>query len=259
MKGGGISSNVVSGDINKIDDKITLLNSDGLSSDIVDSVLDSIAVSNPLPAVGGKNEESVDEIRYNAMAAYASQNRAVTLEDYIARVYSLPAKFGSVAKAFVAQNDLINAQFNPGDGSVITNPHVFGYSNPLAIDLYVLAFDKDKKLQPATVTVKENLQTYLSQYRILTDAINIRDALVCNIGIDFEIVPRLNYNGKATILRCIEALKKYFDIDKWQIYQPIILSDVLNYLDTVEGVQMVQKCEFINKVSISSAGMLWMK
>ena len=122
----------------------------------------------------------------------------------------------------------------------------------IAIYLYLLAFDKDKKLKPATLTLKENLQTYLSQYRILTDAINIRDALVCNIGIDFEIVPRLNYNGKATILRCIEALKKYFDIDKWQIYQPIILSDVLNYLDTVEGVQMVQKCEFINKVSISS-------
>ena len=96
------------------------------------------------------------------------------------------------------------------------------------------------------------MKTYLSQYRMLTDAINIRNALVCNIGIDFEIVPRMNANGKAVILRCIEALKQYFDIDKWQIYQPIIVSDVQNYIDKVEGVQMVTKLEFTNKVSVSS-------
>ena len=259
LKGGGIGSNVVSGDINSIDEKVIQLNNDGLNSDLVQAVKDSVAVSNPLPAVGGKNAESVDEIRYNAMAAYASQNRVVTLEDYMARIYSLPAKYGSIAKAFVAQDDLIQTTFqaeHTGDKltDVVMAEDVsyFDYNNPLAVDLYILSYDQDKKLTNATLTVKENLQTYLSQFRMLTDAVNIRNAKVCNIGIDFEIVPRMNENGKAVILRCIEALKAYFDIDKWQIYQPIIVSDVQNYLDKVDGVQMVTKLEFINKTSIAS-------
>ena len=253
LAGGGIASNVVSGDINTIDSKTVSLDEDGLTTDIITGVKDSIAVSTPLPAVGGKDEESVDEIRYNAMSSYASQNRAVTLEDYVTRVYSMPAKFGSVAKAYVAQNDLLSSTFSAeSDSDIIDDQSQFNYTNPLAIDLYVLAYDGDKKLQPASLTAKQNIQTYLSQYRLLTDAVNIRDALVCNIGIDFEIVPRMNANGKAVILRCIEALKDYFDIDKWQIYQPIIISDVQNYLDKVEGVQMVTKLEFLNKVSLSS-------
>ena len=105
LAGGGIDSNVVSGDINTIDSKTVSLDEDGLTEAITQGVKDSIAVSNPLPATGGKDAESLDEIRYNAMSSYASQNRAVTLEDYVSRVYSMPAKFGSVAKAYVAQND----------------------------------------------------------------------------------------------------------------------------------------------------------
>ena len=253
LAGGGIDSNVVSGDINTIDSKTVSLDEDGLTEAITQGVKDSIAVSNPLPATGGKDAESLDEIRYNAMSSYASQNRAVTLEDYVSRVYSMPAKFGSVAKAYVAQNDLLSSTFtSQADSDVIDDQSQFNYTNPLAIDLYVLAYAQDKKLQNASATANQNVQTYLSQYRMLTDAVNIRNALVCNIGIDFEIVPRMNANGKAVILRCIEALKQYFDIDKWQIYQPIIVSDVQNYLDKVEGVQMVTKLEFINKVSVSS-------
>ena len=252
IAGGGISSNVVSGDINTITTKTVSLNEDGLDSTILGNVKDSIAVSNPLPATGGKDEESVDEIRYNAMSAYASQNRAVTLNDYITRVYSLPAKYGSVAKAYVAQDDLLQETFNPADGSVVTDASLFGYNNPLALDLYVLAFDADKQLVPASQTTKQNLQTYLSQYRILTDAVNIRDAQVCNIGIEFDVVPRMNANGKAVILRCIEALKEYFDIDKWQIYQPIIIPEVQNYLDAVTGVQMIKRLQFTNKISKAS-------
>ena len=189
LAGGGIASNVVSGDINTIDSKTVSLDEDGLTTDIITGVKDSIAVSNPLPAVGGKDEESVDEIRYNAMSSYASQNRAVTLEDYVTRVYSMPAKFGSVAKAYVAQNDLLSSTFSAeSDSDIIDDQSQFNYTNPLAIDLYVLAYDGDKKLQPASLTAKQNIQTYLSQYRLLTDAVNIRDALVCNIGIDFEMM-----------------------------------------------------------------------
>ena len=237
LKGGGIASNVPSGDINTIDEKTTVLTTDNLDSNVVTATLDSIAVTNPKAATGGKNSEDIDEIRYNALASYASQNRAVTLEDYISRVYSLPAKYGGIAKAHIVQNDQVNNSIE--------------FENPLAMDLYVLSYDSDRKYTTTTQSTKENLQQYLSQYRLLTDAINIRDAFIVNFGLDFDIVPAANENGKAVILRCIEAVKKYFDPDNWQINQPIYIRDLHATLDAVPGVVMIQNIKFTNKFATS--------
>jgi len=238
LKGGGIKSNVPSGDINTIDEKTTVLTTDNLDSNIVTATLDSIAVTNPKAASGGKNAEDIDEIRYNALASYASQNRAVTLEDYISRVYSLPAKYGGIAKAHIVQNDQVNNSVE--------------FENPLAMDLYVLSYNDDRKYTTTTDSTKENLQQYLSQYRLLTDAINIRDAFIVNFQLDFDIVPAVNENGKAVILRCIEAVKKYFDPDNWQINQPIYIRDLHAVLDDVPGVIMIQNIKFTNKFSVAA-------
>lgn len=237
LKGGGIKSNVPSGDINTIDEKTTVLTTDNLDTNIVTATLDSIAVTNPKAASGGKNAEDIDEIRYNALASYASQNRAVTLEDYISRVYSLPAKYGGIAKAHIVQNDQVNNSVE--------------FENPLAMDLYVLSYNDDRKYTTTTDSTKENLQQYLSQYRLLTDAINIRDAFIVNFQLDFDIVPAVNENGKAVILRCIEAVKKYFDPDNWQINQPIYIRDLHAVLDDVPGVIMIQNIKFTNKFSVA--------
>jgi hypothetical protein len=237
LKGGGIKSNVPSGDINTIDSKTTVLTTDNLDVNIVTATLDSIAVTNPKAASGGKNAEDIDEIRYNALASYASQNRAVTLEDYISRVYSLPAKYGGIAKAHIVQNDQVNNSVE--------------FENPLAMDLYVLSYNNDRKYTTTTSSTKENLQHYLSQYRLLTDAINIRDAFIVNFQLDFDIVPAVNENGKAVILRCIEAVKKYFDPDNWQINQPIYIRDLHAVLDDVPGVIMIQNIKFTNKFSVA--------
>lgn len=236
IDGGGLASNVVSGDINNIVNKTTTQYRDGLDEALADAVLDSIAVSNPNPASGGKESDSIEDIRYNAMGAYASQNRAVTMEDYIARVYAMPAKYGGVAKAYIAQSDILANEAE----------------NPLALDLYVLSYDLNKNFTHTTDTAKKNIQTYLSQYRMLTDAINIRNGFIVNIGVDFDIVPRQNQNGNEVILRCIDRLKQYFDPENWQIQQPILLTELQNVLDQVPGVQMVQKLEIINKISTSN-------
>jgi len=237
LRGGGIASNVTSGALNKIINKTINLDEDGLDSSVVTTVKDSIAITNESPATGGRSAETNEEIRQNALGAYASQNRAVTKEDYISRVYAMPPKFGSIAKAYVASDDKISNSSEP---------------NPLALNLYVLSYDNSNNLATTNTTVKKNLQTYLSQYRILTDGINIKNGFPINIGIDFEIVVLPSFNGKQVLAQTIDMVKKYFAIDKWQFNQPIMIGDLASKMSVVEGVQAVSKIEIKNNASIDS-------
>tara|TARA_R110002012_G_scaffold7141_1_gene33672 strand:+ start:1627 stop:3477 length:1851 start_codon:yes stop_codon:yes gene_type:complete len=237
LRGGGIDSNVASGALNKIVSKTINLDEDGLDASVLDTVKDSIAITNETPATGGRSAETNEEIRQNALGAYASQNRAVTKEDYISRVYAMPQKFGSIAKAYVASDDKINNSSNP---------------NPLALNLYVLSYDNSNNLTNTNNTVKKNLQTYLSQYRILTDGINIKNGFPINIGIDFEIVVLPSFNGKQVLAQTIDMIKKYFNIDKWQFNQPIMIGDLVAKMSVVEGVQAVSKIKIKNNASADS-------
>ena len=117
---------------------------------------------------------------------------------------------------------------------------------PSILDLYILSYDIDKKLKTASSIIKRNLKTYLSEYRMINDAINIKDAFIINIGVTFDIVVRPNYNNNEILTKCITALTNYFNIDKWQINQPIILGDIYILLDKVEGVQTVKNISIEN-------------
>ena len=120
--------------------------------------------------------------------------------------------------------------------------------NPLALNMYVLGYDSKKKLVNVNQAVKENLQTYLGQYRMVTDAINIKNAYVINVGVKFSIMTRPNFNKNEVLLRAIETVKTFFDIDRWQLNQPILINNVRNVLDNIEGIQTVKKLEIVNKV-----------
>lgn len=237
LKGGGISSNVTSGAINNIVSKTIGLDEDGLVAETVTIVKDSLAVTNEAPASGGRSAETNEEIRQNALGAYASQNRAVTMEDYVARVYAMPPKYGSLAKAYIAPDDRIN---NSDD------------ANPLALNMYVLSYDASNNLATTNSTTIKNLQTYLSQYRILTDGINIKPGFPINIGIDFEIVVLPSYNGKEVLVQTIDMMKKYFNIDKWQFNQPIMIGDLVAKMSVVDGVQAVSSILIKNNSSVAS-------
>ena len=239
LSGGGLKSNVMSGDLTKISSKTFNIDEDGLSSSTLATVKDSLAVTNEQPATGGRSSETNEEIRQNALASYASQNRAVTKEDYISRIYAMPAKFGSLAKAYITKDDLVNNNSSAD-------------ANPLALNLYVLSYDLTNNLTVANDTTKKNLQTYLSQYRILTDAINIRNGFVVNIGIDFEIIVLPSFNGKEVLAKTIDRLKKYFDVNNWQFNQPILLNDLAAKLSVVEGVQALVNVQIKNNVSKAS-------
>jgi len=118
--------------------------------------------------------------------------------------------------------------------------------------MYILSYDGLNNLATTNLTTKKNLQTYLSQYRILTDGINIRNGFPINIGIDFEIVVLPSFNGKEVLAQTIDMIKKYFDIDKWQFNQPIMIGDLVSKMSVVEGVQAVSNIEIKNNASADS-------
>ena len=236
IAGGGISSNVAARTVDTIIESSVFLDEDGLPDATVQIVKDSLAIINLKPAVGGRSAETTDDIKYNALAHFASQNRAVTREDYIARCYAMPAKYGSVSKAYLDKDEQYWIQ------TVGTHE----IKNPLAINLYTLAYDDNKNYVPLTPLAKQNLQTYLSQYRMLTDAINIKNAHIINVGVDFSILPRPGYQNKDVLLRCIKKLRCIFDPDNWSINEPIILPKIATELDKVEGVQTVKNLRVFN-------------
>jgi hypothetical protein len=119
-------------------------------------------------------------------------------------------------------------------------------ANDLALNLYVLGYDANSKLTSINDATKENLKTYINHHRMLTDAINIKDAYIINIGVEFDIITLPDQNGNQVILRCIDRLKRYFDIKRWQINQPIVISNIFTELDRVDGVQTVVGVRFVN-------------
>ena len=198
----------------------------------------SLSYNNPKAADGGRDGDTVEELRQNSLRAFNEQSRAVTLQDYTVRALSIPPKFGSIAKVYVTQDQLTNP--NSATDSIID-------SNPLSLSMYTLAYDSNKSLIVPTTNLKNNLKTYLSQYMLLTDAINIKDAFVVNLEINFDIIVRPNFQGRDVLLACTNRLKDYFDITKWNINQPINLSSIYTLLDQEKGVQTVQKIRLINK------------
>jgi hypothetical protein len=228
--GNGVDDNVPSQDLTEIVERVIETPSLNLITNVFQIVQNSIAVTNERAAGGGKFEEEIEEVRNNAMAYFRAQNRAVTKEDYLLRAYALPPQFGSVAKAYAAPDFQINTLLDDG-----TDP----IPNPLAINFYILGYDSNGKFQNLNPATKQNLENYLSYYRILTDAINIKNAYIVNIGIDFEIIVLPNYNSNEVLLKCIDALKTMFSNSQMQINNPIVLTDIYVLLDRIDGVQSV--------------------
>ena len=235
--GNGISDNVPANVLTNLnfiefDDDVNSNN----NTSVVNFVKSTVTINNPEPAVGAKTADSLQDIKNAALANFATQNRLVTRDDYIIRSYSMPSKFGSVSKAYIVPDDQIAQSDYQGTR----------IPNPLAMNMYVLGYNENKQLVPLNDAVKTNLKNYLDQYRILTDAINIKDSFIINIGLKFEIIVLSNYNSNEVLLKCIEQVKSHFDIDRWQINQPIIKSDVTNIIANVRGVQSVVNVEFSN-------------
>ena len=237
LVGGGITANLPSNDINLNNTVNTVINSYNLNSNLVIVVRDSIRFNNPNPSSGGGPGETTEQIRLQALANFPTQNRNVTKADYLVRALSMPAKFGYISKAYVTQDYLVA---NDVDKQNFIN------SNPLAISIYILSNDINDKITTSSNVVKQNLKTYLSYNKMMSDAVNIKDAYYINIKVNFDISILPAYNSQDILTGCINVLKDYFDISKWQINQPIIYSDIYNLIGAVKGVQSVIKVDLAN-------------
>ena len=255
--GGGVQDNVPSGDITKITGITFEIDETGLSTTTLDTVKQSVAISNPEASSGGLGAETVNELRENIKAFFQAQGRAVTKEDYIIRTYALPDKYGNIAKAYIVQDDQLSG--TPQSNYEITQEDVgkpiselsSRIPNPLALNLYVLGYNSNKQLSVVNDAVKENLKTYLSRFRTITDAVNIKNGYVINIGINYKIVTKSNFNHQEVLLKTSEKVSQFFDIDRWQINQPIMLSDLAYEISLCDGVASVVNVDIVNKYKVS--------
>ena len=281
LVGGGIIANTPKGEITRIQN--ISFDEDSVSFGpnelpLYRQAKASIAVENETPATGARGTETIDEIRENALATFGSQNRAVTRKDYQVRALSLPPKYGGVAKAYCAPDGELD---NNSPASILANPDTLSEftdivttlagksemeikdtvnkflvgkknnlnekNNPFAINLYILGYDQNKYLTPLNRAVKENLKTYMNEYRMLTDGVNLLDGFIINIGVDFEIRVYGGYNKREVLVKCIDSITEYFNIDNWTFNMAINISELELLIAGIEGVQSVPKCEIVNK------------
>jgi len=276
--GGGIESNVNQGDlttIRKIEFEEDLLSVADLN--LYSTMKQSVAVENLEAAIGGRGAETIEEIRQNALATFGSQNRAVTRQDYMVRALSMPERYGSIAKVYVSPDGEID---NNSPASILASPQniaeftnlvdslkgsskqdiqkelvkylsqkktaISEVNNPFAINMYILGYDVNKNLKTLNKSVKQNLKTYLGEYRMLTDGVNIIDGFIVNIGVDFDVVVYSNYNKREVLANCLTELQSYFNIDNWTFNKPINVSEIELILANVEGVMSVPSVKISN-------------
>ena len=231
LTGGGVSSNVNSGTLTALNKSNTSFNNINLNSTTANYIFESLTSTNLTAASGGKGGDTLEEIRQNTLALVASQQRSVTADDYLIRALSMPSDYGAISKALIEQPKLTDNQVSTIE----------------TLNLYVLSLNSQGQLDYASSTLKSNLRTYLSQYRMIGDNIEIRDAFIINIGVDFDIIVLPEYNNSEVLLTCITALQDYFRLNKWQINQPIMLRDLYIILDKISGVQTVKTISISNK------------
>lgn len=222
--GGGDESNVPARSVRQASSAKLSFSTTNLDAKKKGAVESSVGCINPVSMNGGGPAETIREIKANGAAYFAAQNRAVTREDIVARSLSIPAKFGRPEKVFVKPS--LNSNFS--------------------YDIHILSLDSDGTVVKAGPTLKSNLATYLSKFKMLTDGINILDGTILDIRVHYGITVAPGKNQSEVLSNCSLALTDYFSIDNSQIGQPIVVSQVISLLDGIAGVASVTEVSFTN-------------
>ena len=234
LTGGGVGSNVPAGDLTVLNTSNIVFPNNNLNSSTANYIFGTLAASNPEAADGGQAGDSIEQIRQNTLMQIATQQRTVTLDDYMVRALSMPPENGIVSKVYIEKPQLDNQT-----------------STVETLCMYVLSQNSSNQFIEASNTLKKNLRTYLSQYKMIGDSIEIKNAYIINISVDFEIIVLPNFINSQVILSCIESLQEYFARDNWQINEPILINDLFVRLDRIEGVQTIKNINFINQSGTS--------
>ncbi len=220
--GGGSAANIGSNVINSLGFVDMFIN--GPNATINQSVRQSLRVNNPVPAFGGADEPSIDEIRWITKYNFASQNRAVTIKDYIATMFKMPGQYGVPFRMQVAENQN-------------------------KVEFAILGLNAEGKLDnSSTNTLKENMATWLADYRMINDYVLIRDGKIINLSFDIDLYVDKTFNQGELINNTINTIKNYFDIKKWQMGQNVYLAQLIEQINNVAGVLNVVDIKVYNEV-----------
>lgn len=221
--GGGLSHNVTANSIRTISGlKISFPENPPAGQQI--QVRNTVEVSNPRPASGGEDALSKEELLALIPSIKNSQERIVTKEDLLARVYTMPSNFGRVYRATLNKNP----------------------DNPLASRLYIISRNSSGNLITSPDQLKTNLRRYLNSYRMISDAIDIFDAAIINLELNFQVVVDPSINKNLILQEVIIDLKNQLNIANFHIGQPIIISDILSTIFAKSGIISVDSIRFKN-------------
>lgn len=229
--GGGKITNTSVGSLKEIVSKEIDLATAGLDVQELNNTLKSFSTeNNEGPILGGEEAESPEEIKQNSSAFFAAQGRVNTLEDYVARSLSLPSKFGKIFRVYATFNGVSNG----------------------GVQLYVIAKDENNRLISPTQNLKKNLKIYLSKFTRLNQGIDILNGRIINIGVEYSIVVEPGFNKTKVKIDTLKKVKEYFEIDKWQLNQPIVIDDIRFLIKQTEGVLSISELKFVNKNNITN-------
>jgi hypothetical protein len=216
--GGGLTHNVGSGTIRSIN--ILQIHFPGaVTLADANSIRATLDVKNSEIAAGGDEAPSIDSLRAQIPMARQMQSRIVSKQDLLARIYTLPSRFGRVYRAGIRNNP----------------------DNPMAIRLYILSRNADRKLVTSPDSLKKNLRLYINQLRLISDAIDVLDARIVNFAIKFAIVSHPDTNKNMVVQAVIARIQSVVKIENFQIDQPIMLADLINVIiNTTDVVALVE-------------------
>ena len=201
-----------------------------LSSQTRSIVQGSLEVTNDDPFTGDISLPNSEEIKQRVWGFYAAQNRAVTVQDYQAICYGMPGKFGAVKRAAVIR-DFDELRRN--------------------INIYVISQDTSNKLASANQTLKNNLKTWLLQYKIINDTVDILDAVIANFGINYVVAIDMTADRFTVLSKASEALTKYLNKNQYDIGESILITDFYKVLQKVDGIIDVVDLEIVGKAGAS--------
>ncbi len=225
--GGGLSHNVDAEAIRSVT-ALRLKYNLGVPAATASSIRASISVNNSMPARGGEDAPTLNELRAIALGFKNSQSRVVTKKDLMARLYTMPTNFGRIFRVGISSNR----------------------NNPMATVLHVLSRDRHGKLVTTPDTLKKNIRKYINDFRLISDAIDIVDARVINVGIKYKIVVDEFSNTQTVVQTVNTALKNYLKLENFQIGEPLFISDLENIIINTDGVSSVASIKVMNLFGI---------
>jgi len=191
------------------------------------AVLSSLEVNNDKAIVGSVSLPSAEEIKQRVFSYYATQNRAVTAEDYQALTYAMPPSYGAIKRCSL-QRDFDSFKRN--------------------LNLYVISEDSNGWLTTTNSTIKNNLKTWLGEYKVINDTIDILNAYVVNFGIEFIIVADYAQNKYSALSDASARLRNYFANLNYDIGESLFITDIYKELQKVPHVVDVIDVKIVPKV-----------